>query len=116
MACKLQNPFAPLNEKEQRQATPIIALTASVIIEDRKQTQEAGMNGFAVKPIETAALFAEIARVLGYQTQAIIQSDENESSLDWQRGESLWAVVKPYKTNSNLSCRLPTKILRVTTA
>ncbi len=76
--------------KEQRQATPIIALTASVMIEDRKQTQEAGMNGFAVKPIETAALFAEIARVLGYQTQAIIQSDENESSLDWQRGESLW--------------------------
>ncbi|KAI1691638.1 response regulator receiver domain-containing protein [Ditylenchus destructor] len=43
--------------------TPVVALTASVLEEDRQAALAAGMDGFAVKPVEPARLFAEIARV-----------------------------------------------------
>jgi PAS domain S-box-containing protein len=45
-------------------AVPIIALTASVMLEDRLEAREAGMDGFVAKPIEPEALEAEMARVL----------------------------------------------------
>ncbi|TDR12506.1 multi-sensor hybrid histidine kinase [Marinomonas communis] len=44
--------------------TPVIALTASVLLEDRVQAQEAGMSGFANKPVDLAQLMQEIAKVL----------------------------------------------------
>ncbi|MFG6466259.1 PAS domain S-box protein [Roseateles sp. BYS87W] len=44
---------------------PVIALTASVMQGDRDMTLAAGMDGFAVKPIDWPVLLAEIARVLG---------------------------------------------------
>jgi PAS domain S-box-containing protein len=43
--------------------TPIIALSASVLPEDRTAAIEAGMDGFAVKPVELPQLMAEVARV-----------------------------------------------------
>lgn len=43
---------------------PIIALTASVMAEDRREAQDAGMTGFANKPIEPERLTAEMQRVL----------------------------------------------------
>lgn len=49
---------------QQRTPTPIIALTASVLPQDRQDAYRAGMNGFASKPIDKAALYAEIARCL----------------------------------------------------
>ena len=53
------------NEQSQGLAsTPIIALTASVLLEDRQAAIEAGMSGFASKPIDLRQLEAEIARVL----------------------------------------------------
>jgi CheY-like chemotaxis protein len=36
--------------------TPVIALTASVLSQDRKDAEAAGMNGFAVKPLDMASL------------------------------------------------------------
>lgn len=51
--------------REHRSPIPVIALTASVLEEDRRNALEAGMDGFAVKPIDLAELTAEIARVLG---------------------------------------------------
>ncbi|MBB3195959.1 MHYT domain-containing protein [Roseateles terrae] len=48
-----------------RPRTPIVALTASVLEEDRQAALAAGMDGFAVKPVEPVRLVAEMARVMG---------------------------------------------------
>ena len=45
--------------------TPIIALTASVLTEDRVAAQAAGMQGFTAKPFALPELLAEMARVTG---------------------------------------------------
>jgi PAS domain S-box-containing protein len=49
----------------RRARTPVIALTASVLEEDRQAALAAGMDGFSTKPIEPPLLRAEVARVLG---------------------------------------------------
>ncbi|MGE8357480.1 MAG: ATP-binding protein, partial [Microvirgula sp.] len=55
-------------EREQgRVATPVIALTASVQDTDREAAREAGMDGFAMKPLDVPRLLAEMARVVGLQ-------------------------------------------------
>jgi len=56
--------------REQEAATgrarvPVIAMTASVLAEHRRASAEAGMDGFASKPVDWFALSHEIARVLG---------------------------------------------------
>ncbi|MBH2016801.1 MAG: PAS domain S-box protein [Burkholderiales bacterium] len=50
--------------------TPIIALSASVLDEDRTAAIEAGMDGFACKPLDLPALNHEIARVTGLAMRA----------------------------------------------
>lgn len=46
------------------QRTPIIALTANVMLEHKRQYQEAGIEGFVSKPIDHHHLIREIDRVL----------------------------------------------------
>jgi len=46
-------------------AVPIVALSASVLEEDRQEALESGMDGFVAKPIERSVLLREIGRVLG---------------------------------------------------
>ena len=46
-------------------AVPMVALSASVLEEDRSLALDAGMDGFVAKPIERPILLGEIARVLG---------------------------------------------------
>jgi hypothetical protein len=48
-----------------RPRVPIIAMTASVLAEHRRASVDAGMDGFASKPVDWFALSHEIARVLG---------------------------------------------------
>ncbi len=48
-------------------STPVIALTAHVLIGDRERCLAAGMNGYVAKPFTVEALIAEIARVMGEQ-------------------------------------------------
>jgi two-component system sensor histidine kinase/response regulator len=75
-----------------------VALTASVMEEDRRATRAVGMNGFASKPIDLPELFAEIARVMGIQlpdaegatTQAIRHDQSSPPAIDWERGADLW--------------------------
>lgn len=80
-------------EKENKlKAMPIVALTASVLPQDKKSAQEAGMEGFANKPIDFPALCNEIARVLGIQGSALVSQPRSAKTelIDWSRGESLW--------------------------
>jgi len=58
-----------LREAEQRSGrnrTPVIAMTASVLDQDREATAAAGMDGFTSKPVDIVALTQEMARVLGF--------------------------------------------------
>jgi len=57
-----------IREHEQalgRTRVPVIAMTASVLDEHRRASVDAGMDGFASKPVDWYALSHEIARVLG---------------------------------------------------
>ena len=78
---------------------PIIALSASVMEQDRRDARAAGMDGFAVKPLELPRLFAEIARVLGLRADAMVSAPAlsrprveagGPSVIDWERGLRLW--------------------------
>ncbi|KRW60036.1 histidine kinase [Pseudomonas sp. TTU2014-080ASC] len=79
----------------QRPHTPVIALTASVMLEDQRAAEKAGMDGFAVKPLDVPQLFGEIARVLNLsgegfddmETSELCHSDE---LIDWVNGTRRW--------------------------
>lgn len=66
-------------KKNDRVSTPIIALTASVLEEDKVEAQNSGMEGFACKPINFSELKAEIARVLG--VKHVSKKRKSKSSL-----------------------------------
>lgn len=73
--------------------TPIIAITASVLEKDRRSAHEAGMDGFTSKPIDVAALFAELGRVFGLRAAASVPSVSEPAHggvIDWDRGMRLW--------------------------
>ncbi|WP_238533947.1 MHYT domain-containing protein [Herbaspirillum lusitanum] len=75
---------------------PVIALTASVMTEDRRAALQAGMDGFAIKPLDVPRLFEEIAIVLDIPEQAEAPSRELPATplaspvVDWNRGATLW--------------------------
>ncbi|MDN3649664.1 MHYT domain-containing protein [Reinekea marina] len=80
-------------------STPLIALTASVLAEDRLSAERAGMNGFANKPVDMQQLNREIARVLNGEMLEHIEPDspltETDPStaskiVDVEKGVSLW--------------------------
>lgn len=74
---------------------PIIALTASVLPEDKKAAFDAGMTGFANKPIEIDLLTNEIVNVLGLQsdssaqTSGIVKSSK-QACVNERKGIALW--------------------------
>ncbi|MFZ4288830.1 PAS domain S-box protein [Variovorax sp. HJSM1_2] len=86
---------------------PIIALSASVMEQDRRNALAAGMDGFASKPLEPGRLQLEMARVLGIRTKAVDAPVTRPAPLllaaakagdkaalppiDWNRGVRLWA-------------------------
>ncbi|MFY7949777.1 MAG: ATP-binding protein, partial [Gemmatimonas sp.] len=75
--------------------TPVLALTASVLEEDRRAARAAGMDGFCVKPLEPHALVRELVRVLGLRTHGAEIAVETPAGshhevVDWVRGVSLW--------------------------
>ncbi|MDX5364669.1 MAG: response regulator, partial [Pseudazoarcus pumilus] len=80
----------------ERAPTPIIALTASVLDKDRAAAREAGMDGFASKPIEWPVLQREMARVIGLhgdfgeEAAPVRQRAAVEDDVDWVEGERRW--------------------------
>ena len=49
---------------EKLKKTPIIALTAHILEEERIAAVEAGMNGWVSKPVKPAELYRELERLL----------------------------------------------------
>ncbi|MEG1100452.1 MAG: PAS domain S-box protein [Comamonas sp.] len=90
-------------------AIPIIALSASVLEQDRRASDEAGMNGFAAKPLEPHKLMQEIARVLHARTdprsdtattaQAPVHTHHpmDGTVADWRTGLQLWGGPGPLR-------------------
>ena len=109
-----------VHEREQGlKPTPIIALTASVLEQDRRAAQTAGMSGFASKPLEMHKLTAEIARLLDIVVSTDLQPDQAAlgfagGQVDWQRGTALWggretlqrAIGRFVQTNSDSTALL----------
>ncbi len=74
-------------------STPIIALTASVMAEDRRAAHQAGMDGFAVKPLDVPRLLDEISRVLGLDDKpaaAAVAATGPRQLIDWPTGIVRW--------------------------
>lgn len=78
--------------------TPIIALTASVLEEDRQHARQAGMDGFATKPLDLAELTAEMARLLGLETAGPDRTGDRETGpVDNRLIEQLWPDPSAYR-------------------
>ena len=90
---------------------PIITLTASVMETDRQQAAAAGMDGFAIKPIDINQLFTEIARVLHQRPTATAPITESsvptETLIDWQAGSHLWQGRENLKAELHRFLELP---------
>jgi len=80
-------------QARQSGPVPIIALTASVLERDRQEALDAGMNGFAGKPLDMPALLAEMASVLGLSngsSVSVAAASKAKGLFDWTRGARLW--------------------------
>ena len=68
--------------------TPIIALTASVLQQDKITTKQAGMNGFANKPVDINQLNHEIAKVLGLEVNKVTsnKSADEKKHINYDKG------------------------------
>ncbi|PUA28485.1 MAG: hypothetical protein B0W54_18760 [Cellvibrio sp. 79] len=78
---------------QAKPVTPIIALTASVLEQDRKDAKAAGMNGFASKPINLIELHNEIARCLGITPSINTPSSATINAsdiIDWKNAGQRW--------------------------
>ena len=99
-------------QAQRRKPVPVIALSASVLEQDRRNARAAGMDGFASKPLEPARLFREIARVLSLHATGdamdwgTLVTHTRPSGLgvlaagaglppaiDWERGLQLWGQM-----------------------
>jgi len=82
----------------QLAAVPVIALTASVLSQDREDAEAAGMNGFATKPVDPPALLAEMARVLGLAQAAVAGEDAAAQDIDLDAAIALWGSQEKVQT------------------
>lgn len=85
----------------KHQNVPIIAMTASVLEEDKRAAREAGMNGFCSKPVDVLHLHREMARVLKLG-QLEIKSTRKKTVSDSalfnpEKGLQLWGNINTYR-------------------
>ena len=89
-AVKLRREYEALNGLGRM---PVIALTASVLPQDRMSAEKAGMDGFANKPIDIRQLFTEISSVLKVTNVSLDISESIDKStlkIDIDAGVALW--------------------------
>ena len=82
-----------IEQQRQLKNTPIIALTASVLQQDKLTAKKAGMNGFANKPVDINQLNQEISQVLGLGLKKAVlieQSAPKAKHIDFKKGSQLW--------------------------
>ena len=76
---------------------PFIALTASVMPNDKLNAQQAGMNGFANKPVDPQQIKQEIAKVLNLTNEpAQAKTIVEKVFVDYDKGLSLWGDENLY--------------------
>lgn len=83
---------------ENLPALPMIALTASALIEDKLAARDAGIDGFCSKPIVPYELNAEIARVLQLTLSANEPVPQQVSAdiISLEKGAQLWGSKQRY--------------------
>jgi PAS domain S-box-containing protein len=106
--------------------TPIIALTASVLQEDRTAAFEAGMDGFASKPIDMKELTREMMRVLNLQDTTPLNDSASaptrkpqtaHDSINVEKGLALWGSERLYfQELARIAAEMPSQMLRLNTA
>lgn len=77
-------------QRPEYKPLPVIALTASALVQDRNAALSAGMNGFCTKPIIVDELFSEIAHVLGLTPQ---KAQTSTTSGDTASERKLTSVI-----------------------
>ncbi|MCF2902164.1 PAS domain S-box protein [Pseudoalteromonas sp. OFAV1] len=100
-ACKK---IRELEQIQQIKVTPIIALTASVLQQDKLTTKQAGMNGFANKPVDISQLNHEIAKVLGLDisTTHDYYESNDKKHINYDKGVLLWGSKEKLNTEIGL--------------
>jgi len=87
-------------QQHNKDLLPIIALTASVLDEDKSAAKEAGMQGFASKPIDFAALCFEIAQVLEIEVREPlslqVQTTPSDQLVNLPKALQLWGNLTTY--------------------
>jgi len=58
-----------IRQLENRQGTPIVAMTANAYAEDKARCMDAGMNAFLIKPFQAEALFSILLIHLDQRTR-----------------------------------------------
>ena len=99
--------------EQQLSETPIIALTASVLEQDRKNAKLSGMNGFASKPIDRVALNNEMARCLNLSPQSNSPAHTQDNQLltiDWHSAEQRWGDRTTLKNALHSFCEHHTQL------
>ncbi|MBM6551531.1 MHYT domain-containing protein [Marinomonas ostreistagni] len=93
-ACRQIRSYEQLHELKP---VPVIALTASVLLEDRLEAQQAGMTGFANKPVDMALLTQEMARVLELDSSTLLSAQQQAPDTGYRfnvihvsKGMELW--------------------------
>ena len=84
--------------------TPIIALTASVLQQDKITTKQAGMNGFANKPVDINQLNHEIAKVLGLEVNKVTSNKmrDERKHINYDKGVLMWGSKEKLNTEIGL--------------
>ena len=98
-------------QQPPRTPLPVIALSASVLQQDRDDAQAAGMQAFASKPVDMAELLGCISQVLGLNPSAAPAVHTPASTtasapapssaptlIDWQRGSAVWGDASTLQT------------------
>ena len=96
-----------LAAETSRPLPAVIALTASVLSKDREEASQAGMQGFATKPVDLPELEREIARVV----QTGLVTFEQQVPVDpmnddpWQQALQRWGSEAALTTAANAFLR-----------
>ncbi|WP_338764409.1 response regulator [Bernardetia sp. ABR2-2B] len=86
-------------EKESNKFTPIIALTASTLLNERERIVQVGMNDFLSKPFNPNELYQKIAQHSYTQLQKQVpQENDKKGSLNYSYFKNLAGADKEFYT------------------